>query len=264
MKKINFITLISFLIVSFVAFGSHSLSQAQQTARKFEQQAPGKVPVYKIKAAEIYNFGLRTDAKGAWYWEVWVKNIGGVEYPKNSLKVQGFQILQNNRTVPASGLLVPKDLAPGEMVMVKSYWTRCCQADNLEIRFELWDVSASPHKKLWDKQVFIAGLNVKVNDISWDVQKKEWTATIKNLRGNALKITIQAFATHSIPLHWVGAGGFSKLIPPDGILTQKGYYPDYHLGAGDRLKIEIRYFDNASYCGGSGYCVIDSKEIVLP
>jgi len=215
--------------------------------------------------AEIYNFGLYTTANGAWYWKVWVKNIGKVEYPKNSLKVQGFQILQNNQIIPASGKIVTKDLAPGEMVMVQSHWTRCCQAINMEIRFELWDVSVSPHKKLWGRQFVVAGLNVmKVNDISWNAQKKEWTATVKNAGGNTLKITIQGLATHSSPIHWVGAGGFSKLIPSSGVLTQKGHYSDYHPGAGDRLKVEIRYFDKASYCGGNGWCVLDSKEIVLP
>ncbi len=261
MKKRNVIPFITFLIALFVVVGFHSLSWAQPP-RKMERKSPRTGPIYKSKAATIQSVRIGTEADGKWYWKTLVKNTGGAELPKGSLTVQGVEILKNNQQVAASGSIVPKDLSPGETVIVKALWTRCCEAKNL--RIDLWDVAISPHKKLASKTVSIPLISLEVKSISWDAQKKEWTTTVKNRTKMTMKIAIQGIATHSSPIHWFGIGGHTKVIPPLSVVTHKGHYSDYHPGEGDHLKVELRYFDSASWCGGAGWCAIHSKEIVLP
>jgi hypothetical protein len=268
MKKRTVILFTAFLIVLFVT-GLLSLSWAKKVER-VSPGSPEKVPILKLRMATIQSARIGTETDGSWYWEATVKNTGKVTFPKHSLTVQGYETMKmGSAEVAASGSSVPSDLAPGKSVTVKNYFTRCCQANRL--RLELWDGGVSPHRKMDSKVLPVYwtcppyGLCMDVTDIQWDKTKKEWTATVKNKHSNvAIKVTVQGLATHSSPIHWVGAGGWVKVIPPFGVVTLKGYYSDYHPGAGDRLKVEIRFIDNASWCGGSGSCVINSKEIVLP
>lgn len=266
MKKKTVLLITAFLIVLFVT-GLLSLSWA----KKAERVSPGsleKGPIPKLRKATIQSALIGTEADGRWYWEATVKNTGGVKFPKQSLVVQGVEILKTFQELPASGRSVTNDLPPGQTVTVRAYFVRCCDANRL--RIDLWDTGISPQRKLDSKVLSVYwtcppyGLCMDVTDIQWDAAKKEWTATVKNKHNKAIKITIQGIATHSSPIHWVGAGGFSRVIPPFGVVTQKGHYYDYHPGAGDRLKVELRLSDIGSSCGGSGFCVINSKEIVLP
>jgi hypothetical protein len=268
MKKRSVILVTAFLTVSAV-IGLLSLSWAE---KKVERSGPGEIeksPILKLRIATIQSASIGTEADGRWYWEAIVKNGGNEKFPKGSLAVQGHETMKSgSQEVAASGSSTANDLLPGQTATVKAYFVRCCDANRL--RLELWDRGISPQKKLDSKVLSVYwtcppyGLCMDVTDIQWNAANKEWTATVKNKHNNTIKITIQGMATHSIPIHWVGAGGFSKEIPPLGVVTQKGHYTDYHPGAGDRLKVELRLFDNANWCGGSGWCAINSKEIVLP
>ncbi len=207
-----------------------------------------------IRKAEIQSLVIGTEADGTWNWTAVVKNTGTTKIKKNTMTAQGVQ-----GTSAASGSILPNDLAPGQSVSVKNFWTRCCASRTLKV--DLWDNLKSPASVISSKKVRIPRIRIKVTDIRWNRMTKKWTAKVKNNTNLTIKIVVQGVATHANPIHWVGAGGYTKVVPPMGIITQTGSWSAYQPG--DLLGVELRYFDQ-KWCGGPGWCKIDYKQITLP
>lgn len=207
-----------------------------------------------IRKAEIQSLVIGSEPDGTWNWTAVVKNTGTAKIVKNTMTVQGIQDAS-----PASGSILPSDLAPGQSVSVKRFWTRCCGSSTLKV--DLRDNLKSPPKVISTKKVRIPRIRMRVAGIRWNGTSKEWTATVKNETHLAIKIVVQGVATHANPIHWVGAGGFTKVVPPKGTITHTGSWSAYQPG--DLLGVELRYFDQ-KVCGGAGWCKIDYKQITLP
>lgn len=210
--------------------------------------------VLKIRKAKIMSLVIGTEPDGTWTWTAVVKNTGTAHIQKNTMTVQGVQ-----GSSAASGSILPSDLAPGNSVSVKRFWTRCCGSTTLKV--DLWDNLKSPGSIISTKKVRIPIIDLKVIGIRWNGSQKKWTATVKNNTNLSIKIVVQGVATHANPIHWVGAGGFTKVVPPNGTVNQTGSWSAYQPG--DLLGVELRYFDQ-KWCGGSGWCKIHYKQITLP
>lgn len=263
MKKRTVILVTAFLIVLSVT-GLLSLSWAAKT-KQVTPRDSGELKTPLIRSPWIRGVRIGTEADGRWYWEATIKNNGNAIIKKDSIFVRGWQIMENNQQLPASRQPLHIDLPPGGVTAIKAYWSRCCKTKSLQI--DLFDATFSPPKKVTSKTVYVLPKVknfAKVENISWNAHLKEWTATIKNYTNMAIKIMVQGHGKHSNS-SWVGAGGSSMVIPPNGVITQKGQYPGYHPGAGDQLRVML-YFkvDSAFLCGGTGYCAFYKKKITLP
>jgi hypothetical protein len=239
--------MIGLLAVSFLAGTSGTTLAADTRVTK-------DIKGLNIRKAEIISLVIGTESDGTWTWTAVVKNTGTTLIKKDTMTVQGIQ-----DSSAASGSILPSDLGPGKSVSVKRFWTRCCGSMTLKV--DLWDNLKSPGSIISTKKVRIPALNLRVIDIMWDRSQKKWTATVKNDTNLAIKIVVQGVATHANPVHWVGAGGFTKVVPPNATVKQTGSW--YAYQPGDLLGVELRYFDQ-KWCGGSGWCKIHYKQITLP
>ena len=263
MKKRSVIPVTFFLIVSLV-FGLLSLSWAKKIEKVTPKDSRGlKTPL--IRSPWIRGIRIGTETDGRWYWEATIKNNGNAMIKKDSIFVRGWQIMENNQQLPASRRPLHIDLPPGGVTAIKAYWSRCCRTKSLQI--DLFDTIFSPPKKVTSKTVYVlpkVKYFAKVENIIWNANLKEWTATIKNYTNMAIKIMVQGHGRHSNS-SWFGAGGHSRVIPSNGVITQKGQYQGYHPGAGDQLRVTLYFLvDSAFLCGGNAYCAFYKKKITLP
>ena len=243
-----------------LAFLSGMPSDSTAQARSAKQiNMPSKVMDAKgvkalIRKAEIQSLVIGTESDGTWNWKAIVKNTGTAKIMKSTMTVQGVQ-----GSSAASGSILPSDLAPGQSVAVKNFWTRCCSSTLLKV--DLYDNLKTPHTVISTKTASIPTIKMKVTDIRWNRSKKQWVAMVSNNTSLSIKIVVQGVATHANPIHWVGAGGFTQVIPPNGKIMQTGSWAAYQPG--DLLGVELRYFDQ-KWCGGPGWCKINYKQITLP
>lgn len=279
MKRKNIPVLACFLILSLIAVDSYGKIYPQQKSLQVKKPQSVKDLKALIKVVKMVGFLISTESDGRWFWRVSFKNKGTVKFAKNTIGVSGVQIRKTGR-IASPVYPYDKELAPNASGSVKIHFDRCCDAK--EFQFALHDLSVSPVKKLdGHTTIMVPHLGVYVDQLSWSrVQipnRGQWTVKVKNPTSRAIKIVIQALALpkHIQPLKWKGAGGFTKVVPARGEITQKGTYNcSYKVIknpitgrkryiSGDRLKIELRYFHNKKWCGGTSYCVQNSKEIVI-
>ncbi len=250
--------MIGLMVLTFFS-GLATLSMAASKPAK-RAKTPSSIKSAKnmktllIRKAEIQSLVIGSETDGTWNWTVVVKNTGTTKIKKNTMTVQGIQ-----GASAASGSILPNDLSPGQSVSVKRFWTRCCTSRTLKV--DLWDNLKSPGTVISTKIVRIPAIKMQVIDIKWNRRTKEWTAKVKNNTNLAINITVQGVASHANPILWVGAGGYSKVVPPMGTATQTGSWSAYQPG--DLFGVELRYFDQ-KWCGGTGWCKIHYKQITLP
>ena len=256
MKPFTLLLIGLFALASLTVVPAESIAQARP-ARQGGMQSKAmdaKGMKVAIRKAEIVSLVIGTESDGTWNWTAVVKNTGTAKILKSTMIVQGIQ-----GSSAASGSQLPGDLAPGQSVAVKRLWTRCCSSTLLKV--DLYDNAKTPHAVISTKTVRIPIIRMKVAAIRWSRGKKQWLATVKNDTPLSIKIVIQGVASHANPVHWVGAGGFTRVVPPHGTITQTGSWAAYQPG--DLLGVELRYMDQG-WCGGPGWCKIDYKQITLP
>jgi len=256
MKFFKHLMIVLIALTFFSGLAIHSKAEAKSVKRTKTPSSIKSPESMKalIRKAEILSLVIGSEADGTWNWTAVVKNTGTTKIKGNTMTAQGVQ-----GTSAASGSILPNDLAPGQSVSVKNFWTRCCASITLKVN--LYDNLKSPASVISNKKVGIPQIRIGVVGLAGSQTKKKWKATVKNDTNLSIKIVVQGLATHKNPIHWVGAGGYTNIVPPMGQITQYGSWSAYQPG--DLLGVELRYFDQ-KWCGGAGWCKIHYKQITLP
>lgn len=239
-----------------VAMGQPGASKPSPFGPKINSKVTAKNPALLLIKGELTDLDIGTESSGKWFWEATVKNSGNAVIKKSDMTVQGIQkhFSSNYPNKPASGSILPQDLAPNQSVTVKRYWTRCCVTKALQVNLRNNKTSSVVDSEELTNLMNIPGRpfgnKLKIKNISWDDTAKAWRVTIKNDTPYAIKLVVQGYRLPggNTSVTWQPAGGFRVTVPAGSTKVTKSVNQS-QMQHGDKLKVALIFDTDKGFCG---------------
>ncbi len=213
-----------------------------------------------VRRAELTHLEIGTETDGTWFWRATVANTGNQPIQRNDMQVRGTQLPfapAHQSPKGASGSILTGDLAPGNSLVVKRYWTRCCYCKELKV--DLWDavnnrvvntktISQLIHRRGGSISVF----DYEVENVMWNASTKAWTASVKNNTSYNLKVVVQANVLPGGDGAPKAAGGRRLVLAPNATTTV-GPVRQSWIRSGDKLRVGLAFDGNKLYCNHDQY-----------
>lgn len=245
----------------FVVFQASAAPPPPPTATG--HQPPPPISTEHLRGATLTSLAVGTDPDGSWFWKATVKNTGKVVLGKTTMTVQGVEKETTGSSIEASGESLPEDLGVGKAVVVKSKWTRCYDAQKLDV--QLRDEVAN-NRVLATKGVSVDGAtglcNFTATTPKWNASAKTWQLAITNNGPYSLSLLVGSSVKPKTGTeHWLG--DFMTVVAPHSTSLQQAVAVA-DLQSGDSLDVVVKYDSRDAHqiCKG-GTCTIE-KHLTIP
>jgi hypothetical protein len=196
------------------------------------------------RAAKILSIGFRTEPTGQWLFTYEIQNTGLATLNLRNAQIKTTQILDNGSQVPVHTVNTVMNLGARQTITGCSAWNRCSNASQLKLEMVYENVL------LDTMTTSVPPLKVDMTKAVCDQKTGKWRATLKNLTGHDVKVSVR-------PISADGKAGLEvvKIIAANGT-SQCSSIADMKS-----IKALQVIFRDEKMGGQPGYVVLDTHNL---